>query len=156
MTCNDAATAALWIQQSIFKNQHFDCPFEIFVNDVLFFMIVYFHPFYATVLNVFFFASLVKTAVLYNALHCLPSPRTAVSSRHRYLGWCSGTNLTVVACLVAFLRCKLRTFSKHCNDHDQSAFATLKCWINAEIKCPHFTPMSKLHPFLEQKLKYYH
>lgn len=55
MTCNDAATAALWIQQSIFKNQHFDCPFEIFVNDVLFFMIVYFHPFYATVLNVFFF-----------------------------------------------------------------------------------------------------
>lgn len=103
-----------------------------------------------------FFALLVKTAVLYNALHCLPSPRATVGSRHRYLGWCSGTNLTVVACLVAFLRCKLRTFSKHCNDHDQSAFATSKCWINAEIKCPHFTPMSKLHPFLEQKLKYNH
>lgn len=63
--------------------------------------------------------------------------------------WCSGSNLTLVACPVAFSLCFTVTsyvpFSTHCKDYHPSAFATLKkkkkCSNTTEIKCPHFTLM---------------
>lgn len=65
--------------------------------------------------------------------------------------WCCGSNLTLVACPVAFSLCFTVTsyvpFSTHCKDYHPSAFATLKkkrkkkCSNTTEIKCPHFTLM---------------
>lgn len=140
---SDATIAALWIRHiAHLLNQHLWLSIWNLCEHVLFFssftIPFTFHTSVLCYCTECFLQSLVKTVVLYNASHCWPSLQTTVGSRRRYLGWCSGTNLTVVASLVAFLRCKLHTFSKHCNDHDQSAFATLKCWIKNGNKVPPF------------------
>lgn len=103
-------------------------------------------PLDAVVFECFFLHRPVKT--LYCATLGQDEGRRAVmvklcSSR------CSETNLTLVACPVAFSLCFTVTsyvpFSTHCKDYHPSAFATLKkkkkkkCSNTTEIKCPHFT-----------------